>query len=299
MTSAQALKHRMNELRRAAQESEASESTASAPAAPVTRVLSRHNSTTVLSNIPTAPLALFIQSAEMLASEEPAGFATPENSECSEATSFASARRRLDVSGGRDDTGASSSSSSSDMRSLPKRTWAASWPRRLRAVHDTAAASWPPALRTIFEEECESTPQPPVVIETYSKVVFNPDALGKSPWQIYIIPDSQITSAHRAHLGTAVMSDQLEPLRTCECSSPACNEHAPPDMAAKVVVCYLLSRRVAGIRQSDLKQLVEKYWRKGVLPERGLWERHRIYVHTDEPLPQQISNIYKFKMFFV
>lgn len=296
MTSQIAPKHRMNDLRRLAQESDASESTASAPAAPVTRTLSRHNSTTVLSNIPTVPLALFIQSAEMLASEEPAGFATPETSECSEATSFSATRRRLDVSvlGSRDD----SSGSSSSMHSSPARKWAASWPRALRATHDAAAASWPPTLHTIPEEEYTSESTPPVT-ETFSKVIFNPDALGKSPWQIYIIPDSQITSAQRAHLGTAVMSDRLEPLRTCECSVPACGEHAPPDMAAKVVACYLLNRGVAGIRQSDLKQLVQKHWRKGVLPERGLWECYRIHTHADEPPPQQISNIYKFKMFFV
>lgn len=283
-----------NALRRAALGSEASddESERSAPPAYPTprsslRSLRRRSSTSlVVSSVPTIPLALHVQSASMLMSEEPADFATPENSECSE--SSAAGGNRFKRRGGRQLAADSSSSSSSDRNSD---TSSPSPPLR-----STGPSRWTRPLCTIPEDRELDTPSMLAVVPTYTKLVYNPDPLGKAPWQTFLIPDSVISSTLRSYLAAASMSDELDPLRVCECRA-GCTEHTAPDMVAKLVPCYLLDLCVASIYQTDVKCAIAEHKRRGTLTLPGLWQRYSVRPRAANS--QHISNVYKFKMFCV
>lgn len=279
-----------NVLRRTAVTSEASDEESAPPAYRTPRSslrsLRRRSSTSlVVSSVPTIPLAVHVQSASMLMSEEPADFATPDNSECSE--SSAAGGNRFKRRGAKQ-LAADSSSSSSDRNSD---TSSPSPPLR-----STGPSRWTRPLCTIPEDRELDTQPMLAVVPTYTKLVYNPDPLGKAPWQTFWIPDSVISSTLRSYLAAASMSDELDPLRVCECRA-GCTEHTAPDMVAKLVPCYLLDLCVASIYQIDVKRAIADHKRRGTLTLPGLWQRY-----SERPRAvnsQHISNVYKFKMFCV
>jgi hypothetical protein len=286
-----------NALRRSALGSEASgDGTDSAPPAYPTlrssvRSLRRSGSSAGVLRAPTVPLAVHVQSASMLMSQEPDDLLTPDNSECSEAP----------------DEPSTSGSKCFKFRRASQLAGAQAPPVLCSAADtdsDTSSPSPPPQhkswslpgrqLRTIPEHDEPGAPhagQP----APYSKLIFNPDPLGKGPWQTYAVPDTAITSTLRAYLGAAAISDELDPLRVCDCTGN-CTGHPPPDMVAKAVPCYLLDAAVASIPQAELKRLLVVHERRGTLALPGLWSRYRIAVDSALP-PAEPSHTYKFKMF--
>lgn len=295
---------RDNALRRSAQDSEASASTESAPATDAQRRLlyrrssSSHNM--LMACMPTAPLAIHIQSASMLVADEPDGFETPENSESSE-TSASLVDRSTVVSRFKHCTGPLESVAVADDEPMPSgdAAPAPSIAEVVAAVKQPRLEYRPRPLQTIPEHSVLEGAAALRSLRTFSKVLFNPDPHGQSAWQTYLIPDDVITHELRAHLAAATSSDELDPLRICECSAKerlVCVIHAPPDMVAKVVPCYFLDRGVARIRQYSLKRLLAAHKHKGGLAEPGIWQRYRAHSHSDGR--RRVSNIYKFKMFY-
>lgn len=130
-----------------------------------------------------------------------------------------------------------------------------------------------------------------------------------APWQTYMIPNDRISNVLRSHLAAAAMSETLDPWRICECcfaqaADSTHEKHAPPDMSAKAVACYLLDAGVATIREKQLLQLLVKYRQRGILSEPGRWQRYRESADRgssgDDVADQRtVTDSYKFKMFYV
>jgi hypothetical protein len=256
------------------------------------RSLRRSGSSTGVLRAPTVPLAVHVQSASMLMSQEPDDLLTPDNSECSEAPEELSTsgskrfkfRRASQLAAGQavPVLGSSAADTDSDTSSPSPPPQHKSWSlpgRQLRTIPEHA------------EYDAPRTTQ----LTAYSKLIFNADPLGKAPWQTYAVPDIEITNTLRAYLGAAAISDELDPLRICDCNSD-CTEHAPPDMVAKAVPCYLLDPAVASIAQADLKRLLVAHERRGTVTLPGAWSRYRITASY--PLPAtEPSHTYKLKCF--
>jgi hypothetical protein len=243
---------------------------------------------------PTVPLAMHVQSASMLMSEEPGGLQTADNSECSEAPEELSTsgskrfkfRRTSQLAGGHAlspmlCTAETDSDTSSPSPPSQHKSWSLPAGRQLRTILEDAD----------YDAPCPAETAMPTA---YSELIFNPDPLGKAPWQTYAVPDTEITSTLRAYLGAAAISDELDPLRICDCRSD-CTGHAPPDMVAKAVPCYLLDPAVASIPQADLKRLLVVHERRGTLAVPGAWSRYLI-TSGNRPVTEP-SHTYKFKMF--
>lgn len=250
---------------------------------------------------PTAPLAVHNETAgTMAATARSHEFRTPENSECSGETSapnksLVTSRHKMNslltlrTASGDDEIDLS------DSRSNSSHSLSSVW-------SDTSSTSTPPSCASTPPRR--SRPLTPIPEEgsvpTYTKICFNPDPLGDVAWQTYYVPDTIISNVTRAFLVAATKSDSLEPLRICECRNTpdrsVCTSHAPPDMACKIVACYLLDAGVASIRQGDLKRLVQAHRSLGHIAEPGIWQayRARSFNHVRTP----VSKTYKFKMFF-
>jgi len=137
-------------------------------------------------------------------------------------------------------------------------------------------------------------------VDKFTKIIFNPDPQGRAKWQIFVVPNGEISERMLFSLITAQLSDELDPLRMCNCKANAkktCMSHPPPDMAEKIVACYTLDAGLVGIRQTDLKRLIAQHKQAGAITEPGLWRRYRCKRVVDTQKP--ISRTFKFKMFYV
>jgi hypothetical protein len=171
---------------------------------------------------------------------------------------------------------------------------------RLTAV-DAADNSHPLIVRETLLNTAEAAKHAAVGgDEKYTKIFFNPDPQARAKWQIFVVPNSEISEQMLFALITAQLSDELDPLRMCNCkaaSKRVCTAHPPPDMTNKIVACYTLDAGLAGIRQTDLKNLVAQHTRAGTITQPGLWRRYRLTCHSVNEAP--VSRTFKFKMFFV
>jgi hypothetical protein len=78
--------------------------------------------------------------------------------------------------------------------------------------------------------------------ETYTRIEFTPDPLGRCSWQTFMVPNKLVNSmaGMRTALEKANASDELgEDFRMCNCSE-GCDEHVSPDAAAKIMAVYFL-----------------------------------------------------------
>ena len=135
---------------------------------------------------------------------------------------------------------------------------------------------------------------------TYTKICFNPDPLGECAWYTYFVPDTRIDRVQRAFLIAASESETLDPLRICECHNTPdgslCTSHAPPDMASKVVACFMLDIGVATIPQLDLWRLIQAHRQMGHITMPGVWQNYR--VRGTKRFQGRVSATYQFKMFY-
>lgn len=248
----------------------------------------------VLAMVPTTKLATQSQTAGSMPASAAQEFRTPDNSECSEESSVrrqALVRNRhkyrtksLPATGDEP-----SSSSSGDVGAAESSLWSSS-----------SSLPWsddftpPLQLRRVVASVNDLDPT------TYTKICFNPDPLGECAWYTYFVPDTRIDQVQRAFLIAASESETLDPLRICECHNTPdgslCTSHAPPDMASKVVACFMLDSGVATIPQRDLRRLIQAHRQMGHITMPGVWQNYR--VRGTKRFQGRVSATYQFKMFY-
>lgn len=283
-----------NVLRRNAQNSEMSGDTDSAPPAYPTLVSSvrslRRSGSTPVVRAPTTPLAMHVQSASMLMSQEPDDLRTPDVSESSEAPDDASTSGSKRFKIFRASRLARAPPLPCDVTDTESDT---SSPLQISPPETGRTLGWQQLPSIPEHAECRA-PWADVQIP-YSKVIYNPDPLGAAPWQIYAVPDAEITNTLRAYLGAAAISDGLDPQYSCV-SADTRADYVLSDMIAKAVPCYLLDALVVSITQTDLQRLLAVHQRRGTIVVPGLWSRYRVPAAYRLPATEP-THTYKFKMF--
>jgi hypothetical protein len=137
----------------------------------------------------------------------------------------------------------------------------------------------------------------------YTKLAFNPDPLtaGSTPWQVFLVPNTEISLTMRVYLEAAHDSNQREPLRECECMAflgEKCSVHPLPDMVAKFFGCYMLEPAMGTITNEHVGRLTRQFAKAELITTPGVWRRYRIIGEIHDELEPSITYRYKFRMFY-